>query len=130
VVLEPKGDPAEPQLCDETGAAPFANMPTAVLINKGSASASEVTTGALQDYGKARVFGEQSFGKGCGQSVINFSDGAQLALVTFLWKTPKGRHIHKIGITPDELVKGDDAEIKKGNDAQLNRAVEYLTTGH
>ncbi len=117
----------EPLLC--RGYAPFAGIPAAVLVNNHSASASEITAGALQDYGKGRVFGETTHGKGCGQSVVRFPDGAELIIVSFLWFTPNGRSIHKKGITPDEIVKPDPADAAKGADTQLGRALQYLTTG-
>lgn len=115
----------EPLMC--RGFAPFADIPAAVLVNNHSASASEITAGALQDYGKGRVFGETTHGKGCGQSVVRFPDGAELIIVSFLWFTPNGRSIHKKGITPDEIIKADPAN---GKDVQLERALQYLATGH
>jgi carboxyl-terminal processing protease len=118
----------ETKMCDNDEA-PLGTMPTVVLVNERSASASELTAGALQDFGRARIIGETTFGKGCGQSVTEFPDGSRLILVTFLWYTPKGRSIHKVGITPDEIVKNDPTEIEKGHDAQLERAKEFLSTG-
>jgi carboxyl-terminal processing protease len=118
----------EPLMC--RGYAPLADLPVAVLVNGHSASASEITAGALQDYGKGRVFGETTYGKGCGQSVVRFPDGAELIIVSFLWFTPNGRSIHKKGITPDEIIKADPADLAKGKDVQLERALQYLVTGH
>lgn len=107
--------------------APLSGMPTVVLINKGSASASEITAGALQDLAHARVIGEKSYGKGCGQDVIGFPDGAKLALTAFLWFTPNGRTINGTGIAPDETVINDPDDLTKGKDAQLQRAIDYLS---
>ena len=109
------------------------DMPTVVLINGHSASASEVVTGALQDYGKAHVIGEKSFGKGVGQQIIDYPDGARIALVAFHWHTPKGRSIHKTGIMPDEVVQqpaADDAEPDAAHDAQLQAAIAWLAAHH
>lgn len=76
-----------------------------VLVNKNSASASEVVSGALQDTGRATIVGEQTFGKGVAQIPTTLPDGGKAAIVNSEWLTPKGREIHKKGITPDVVVK-------------------------
>jgi carboxyl-terminal processing protease len=76
-----------------------------VLVNKNSASASEVVSGALQDKDRAQIIGEQTFGKGVAQIPINLPDGGKIAIVNSEWLTPKGRQIHKKGVTPDIVVK-------------------------
>jgi carboxyl-terminal processing protease len=95
-------------------------LPLVVLINKGSASASEVVTGALQDEGRARVVGETSFGKGTMQSLIPLNDGSTLKLTIAHWHTPKDRAIDGDGITPDEVV------VEGARDEQMLRALELL----
>lgn len=100
--------------------------PTAVLIDSGSASASEITAGALHDNGAAYVIGEKSYGKGVVQQLVNFGDGSQLKVTIASWYRPNGQNINHKGITPDQTVKITDADAKAGNDTQLQAAEAYL----
>lgn len=103
------------------------DVPCAVLVNGGSASASEVFSGALQDYGMAEIIGTQTFGKGIVQSVYKLDDGSAIKITTQDYYTPKGNNIHGVGITPDEMVELDeDAYTQNGEDTQLNAAVKYI----
>lgn len=99
---------------------------TVVLINKGSASASEIVSGALKDYEKATIVGEKSFGKGSVQDYNEFSDGSALKLTIALWLTPKGTSINGQGIEPNVPVAITEEEIKASKDPQLDKAKELL----
>ena len=99
--------------------------PIVVLINGGSASASEIVAGALQDQERATIIGTQSFGKGSVQSVIPLGDGRGIKLTTAHYLTPSGRFIHGQGIEPDIII--EQVEQQPGsNDNQITRAVQLL----
>lgn len=103
-------------------------MPLVVLVDKNSASASEIVSGSLQDYGRAIVVGETTFGKASVQTVINLSDGSGILLTTDHYLTPKGRLIHKKGIKPDVEVKVDPKAAKEpgAKDVQLEKAQQVI----
>ena len=101
-------------------------IPTVVLINSGSASASEITAGALHDNGAAYLIGTKSYGKGVVQQLINFGDGSELKVTVASWYRPNGQNINKQGITPDQSVQLSDQDAQAGNDTQLTAAEAYL----
>jgi len=98
-------------------------IPMVVLVNKNSASASEILAGALQDNKRAVLVGEKTFGKGLVQTVYPLADGGALKLTTQKYFTPNGTDINEIGINPDIIVQNADTG---DNDLQLERAIEYL----
>jgi carboxyl-terminal processing protease len=102
-------------------------VPTVVLIDEGSASASEITAGALRDNAAATLIGTKSFGKGSVQQLENLQDGALLKVTIARWYTPKGRNIDKQGIEPDKNVKISDDDIKAGRDPQKDAAIQELS---
>jgi carboxyl-terminal processing protease len=102
-------------------------IPTVVLINGGTASAAEITTGALHDHGDAYVIGTKSYGKGVVQQLINFANGSELKVTIASWYRPDGKNINKIGITPDKTVNLTSQEIAQNDDTQLNVALSYLS---
>jgi carboxyl-terminal processing protease len=113
------------------------NKPLVILVDGGSASASEILSGALQDNGRAVLVGTKTFGKGLVQSVRSLGDGSGLAVTIAKYLTPSGRDINKHGIDPDVVVEMDEAERKKlqgdreligtKQDLQFNKALEILT---
>lgn len=109
-----------------TGKNPLKDVPTIVLINDGSASASEILAGALHDNGVARLFGEKSFGKGSVQRVIELGDGSVLKVTIAKWFTPNDVNINKEGIKPDTEVKLSDDDAKNQRDPQLDAAQSAL----
>jgi carboxyl-terminal processing protease len=109
-----------------TGDSSLKGMTTVVLVNGGSASASEITALALRDNKAATIIGEKSYGKGVVQQVIPFSDGSELKVTISKWYSPKGTNIHHKGITPDQTVTISDADAAAGVDTQLQAAQDYL----
>ena len=107
-----------------SGKAILKGMKTIVLVNGSTASASEIVAGALQDYGKATIVGEKTYGKGVVQSLFNLSDGATLKVTTADWYTPNDRSINGAGITPDIEVERSYEDINKMRDPQMDKAKE------
>jgi carboxyl-terminal processing protease len=101
-------------------------LPTAVLINAGSASASEIVAGALHDHKTATLVGTTSFGKGSVQQVENLSGGAELKVTVAHWYTPNGKNINKQGINPDLKIEVNDQDSKSDKDPQKDQAYQLL----
>jgi carboxyl-terminal processing protease len=104
-------------------------VPLVVLVDRGSASASEIVAGALQDRERAILIGELTFGKGSVQRPFTLSDGSELRVTAALWFTPNDRAIHMEGLTPDIEVPWPEEDVGPEEDPQLERAVEYILTG-
>ena len=107
------------------------NLPVVILVNNNTASASEIMTGCLKDYGKATVVGTKTYGKGIVQNIMPLPDGSAIKFTIAKYYTPNGTDIHKKGIKPDVEVKISDAQWKKAQkdekaDIQLKKAMELL----
>ena len=105
-----------------TGRALLKDMKTIVLVNGSTASASEIVAGALQDYGKATIVGEKTYGKGVVQNLYDLSGGTVLKVTTAEWYTPKDRSINKTGIVPDVEVERTYEDINAMRDPQMDKA--------
>lgn len=125
VLLEKRGDVVV-KTFKSKGEATLAGIPTVVLINAGSASASEITAGALKDNGAATLMGTKSFGKGSVQQLDELSTGGSLKVTIARWFTPNNRNIDKEGIEPDQTIEITDADAEAGKDTQRDAAIQFL----
>lgn len=125
ILLEKRGDEVVKRFTAD-GSATLKGLPTVVLINGGSASASEIVAGALHDNGAATLIGEQSFGKGSVQRLIDLSDGGSLKVTIARWYTPSDKNIDKEGITPDQKVELTPEDLEADRDPQLDAALKSL----
>jgi carboxyl-terminal processing protease len=107
----------------------WTDKPVVVLVNKGSASGSEVLAGALQDQRRGTVIGEETFGKGTVNAIRDLSDKGKLFVSIARWLTPSKRQIEGKGIAPDVEAKMTEEEFRARGDIQLERALEFLRTG-
>jgi carboxyl-terminal processing protease len=108
------------------GPSNFSSVPLVVLINEGSASASEILAGALKDDRKALMIGQTSFGKGTVQKIVYFEDGSSLKITIAKWYTPSGIRIQDTGIKPDIEVELTADDYSNGKDPQLDRALQEI----
>jgi len=109
------------------GSARLKNFKTVVLVNEGSASASEILAGALSDHKKATIVGEKTFGKGSVQTLEDLPDGSTIKITVAEWLTPNGKNINKEGIKPEIEVKLSVEDFNNNKDPQMNKAIEILT---
>ncbi len=127
IVSEDFGPKMDPQVYRSKGYDIFnSNLKMVILADEGSASASEILAGALQEQGIAKLVGTRTFGKGSVQELINIPPDASLKVTVARWLTPKGTSISDGGLTPDYEVKITDADVKAGKDPQEAKAIEVL----
>ncbi len=127
VTIEDFGKGKDQQQYKAQGNGNFADYPTVILINKGTASAAEILAGALRDDRHIQLIGEKSFGKGSVQEVVNLQDGASFLKVTIAkWLTPKGSSISEVGLNPDVKVALTDDDTNAKRDPQLDKALEII----
>ena len=102
------------------------NLKVAILVDEGSASASEILAGALREHGEAVIVGEKTFGKGSVQELIDITRNTSLKITIARWLTPDGNSISEGGITPDYVVEYTAADREANRDPQLDKAIEIL----
>lgn len=127
VVLQEKRGGVTDKTYYATGHPILNGVPTVVLIDSGSASASEITAGALHDNHAATLIGETSYGKGSVQQVLTLNSGGELKVTIAHWYTPDGININKKGIDPDKKVSISDADTTARRDPQLDAAIKSLS---
>lgn len=125
VVSERQGGKVQDELRSDRNPI-LGGMPTVVLVDGASASASEIVAGALQDNGAAKLVGEKTFGKGTVQKLVPLSNGAQLKVTVARWYTPKGRNITSEGIQPDQKITMTAEDNQAGRDPQMDGALLAL----
>ena len=127
VMIEEWGDGSQKEY-QATGNPVNTEIPLVILVNEGTASASEITAGALQDLERATLVGTQTFGKGYIQNWVPLRDkNGALRITIARWLTPKGRQIQELGLTPDYQVQITEEDIRNNNDAQLIQAIILLS---
>jgi len=122
----PTGGQLTPLYVAATGGAAPLDVPLVVLVNGGTASASEITAGALQDYGRATLIGTKTFGKGSEQIITPFPNGASLRVTVANWYTPKQRVIQKAGLIPDVVLEQPNGVRRGASDPQYDKALATL----
>jgi carboxyl-terminal processing protease len=126
VTIEDFGGKRENIKYKAEGNGKLSSYPTVILINKGSASGSEILAGALRDNRGIKLIGEKSFGKGSVQELEKLRDGSSLKITVAKWLTPKGELITDKGLEPDIKVEMTEEDFEKGRDPQLDKAIEII----
>ena len=127
-VLDEKQGNTVVQHYTATGNPVLQDVPTVVLIDGGSASAAEITAGALHDNSVAKLIGTKSYGKGVVQQIINLNDGSELKVTVASWYRPNGQNINHKGITPDTNVVVTNTDVAANKDLQLETAITQLSS--
>lgn len=125
-VIIKQRDAAKNEIIYTSGKGKLSEIPIVVLINQGSASASEIFAGAIQDHKRGLIIGEKSYGKGSVQQIEELEDGSSLRITIAKWFTPSDRSIDDVGILPDRVVGLNDDDITNDRDPQLDEAISYL----
>lgn len=126
VAIEDFGGEEEQKLYKSQGSSRLLEYPTVVLINKGSASGSEILAGALKDNRDIKLIGETSFGKGSVQELEKLKGGSSLKITVAKWLTPKGEFITDKGLEPDVKIEMTEEDYEKELDPQLDKAIEVI----
>lgn len=124
VTVQGRGDSRQEHYV--SGRTIYPDLPLAVLINQGTASASEIVAGALQDHKRALIIGTKSFGKGTVQEVLDLPGGSSLRVTTAHWLTPSGKNLGKEGVTPDITVERTQKDIETKKDPQMDAAIDLF----
>jgi carboxyl-terminal processing protease len=129
VVLIEKDKDGHAQEFRTKGGGLATDIPMVLLVDGGSASASEIVSGALKDYKRATLIGTKTYGKGSVQNVHTLSDKSELRVTIAHFFSPKGNEINDVGVTPDIVVQVTDDDIANKRDPQLDRAIQFLQNG-
>jgi len=124
VITKERFNDGSEQVLRANGAGRLANYPLYIVINEGTASASEILAGALKHYEVGKLIGSKTFGKGIVQEEVKLQDGTQMHVTIAEWLLPDGKSIHKEGLVPDMSVELTSDDYKNGNDPQLDRALQ------
>ena len=127
-IIEEFGDGTRRELTTNAGGL-ATDIPLVVLVDAGTASAAEITAGAIQDYGRGTIVGTVTYGKGSVQNWTPLSnDQGAIRVTVARWLTPKGNQINEIGITPDVVVEITEEDLANNIDPQLEKAIELLSS--
>lgn len=126
VVVKEKFRTGETQPLTANGNSAWSNVPVVVLVDGGSASASEIVAGALRDHLGIPLVGQTTFGKGTVQQVESLSDGSKIKISVAEWVTPDGHQINEEGLTPDHEIELSEEDVENEEDPQLDKALEII----